>query len=402
LPPKFELKLVRPAGFQSPTKGPAEPDSIRQYSGVSWLPLNRTSSIVLALAGIVVLASMWGVYTSDGAVKARERDARSANADASGVGESAPTLEVSVGTAALKPTTEIVALAGVLEPLRSTWVAAELAGRIIEVPVEEFTPIESGALLVRLDSALPEAELIRATAAHSLAKSDLDRQQNLGRRSVASEAELDRARAEERRSYASLVEARTQLARTRITAPFDGLVNTLDFDPGAYVQPGTRIAEIVDVSRIELTVLVSDRQIDALRPGVKVRVRVDALGNESFEGRIARVGGAPRDDDQRYPVVVELDNAAGRLRPGMLARAQFEIGTTPAIRLPSGAVLREFELDYVFVLDDQNTVRRVRVSTRPVPFRSDQVEILDGLADGDRVAVSTIVQLHDGLRVLIR
>ena len=83
------------------------------------------------------------------------------------------------------------------------------------------------------------------------------------------------------------------------------------------MQPGTRIAEIVDVSRIELTLLVSDRQIEAMRPGATVQVRVDPLGNQPFEGRIARVGGAPRDEDQRYPVVVELDNAARRLRTRM-------------------------------------------------------------------------------------
>jgi membrane fusion protein (multidrug efflux system) len=369
---------------------------------VRWKWLNRTSATVLALTGLVVLLSYWGIYTSDGATKARERDARRAEAVASGPREAAPNLEVEVVTATKTPKTEIVELAGVLEPVRSTWVASELAGRIIEVPVEEYSPIEAGGVLVRLDSALPRAELIRATAAHDLAESELRRQQSLGRSSVASEAELERARAEERRSYASLLEARTQLERTRITAPFDGLVNSLDFDPGAYVQPGTRIAEIVDVSRIELTLLVSDRQIEAMRPGATVQVRVDPLGNQPFEGRIARVGGAPRDEDQRYPVVVELDNAARRLRPGMLARAQFEVGSAPAMRVPARAVLREFELDYVFVVDDRDSVRRVRVETRPVPFRPDQVEIEEGLADGDRVAVEAIAQLRDGMRVLVR
>jgi membrane fusion protein (multidrug efflux system) len=363
---------------------------------------NRTSSIVLALAGLIMLASFWGVYTSDGATKARERDARRAEAISSGPRQSTPTLEVTTVIASKTPSAEIVELAGVLEPVRSTWVAAELAGRILEVPVEEFSPIGAGGLLVRLDSALPEAELIRATAAHTLAQSELERQQSLGRRSVASEAELDRARAEERRSYASLVEARTQLARTRITAPFDGLVNSLEFDPGAYVQPGTPIAEIVDVSRIELTLLVSDRQIAAMQTGATVRVRVDPLGNATFAGRIARVGGAPRDDDQRYPVVVELDNTAGRLRPGMLARALFEVGSSSATRIPARAVLREFELDYVFVIDEGGIVRRVRVATRPVPFRPDQVEIEDGLRDGDRVAVDAIAQLRDGMRILVR
>ena len=146
----------------------------------------------------------WGFYTSDGAAKARERDARleAARAEGAGATGTTPTLEVEVQVARSIAETEIVELAGVLEPVRSTWVAAELAGRIVEVPAAEHSAVEQGALLVRLDGALPRAELIRAEASHALAESELARQRRLGSRSVASEAELDQAEAEERRTFA--------------------------------------------------------------------------------------------------------------------------------------------------------------------------------------------------------
>lgn len=362
----------------------------------------RPPVLVLAVALLIALASIWGFYTSDGAAKAREREARIEEALASGDNAIGPTLEVSVVAASPSTSVEIIELAGVLEPIRSTWVAAEIAGRILEVPAEEHAPIEKAGLLVQIDSALPRAELIRAEANHLLAKSELSRQERLGSRSVASESELDRARAEERRSYAAILEARTRLEHTRITAPFDGLVNSLDFDPGAYVQPGTPIAEILDLSQIEVTVLIGDRQVNSIRAGADVRVRVDALGSERFAGRVARVAGAPQDGGHRYPVVVLLENPEQRLRPGMLAQVLFEIGGSPAMRLPTRTVLHEFELDYVFVLDEHDAARRVRVTTRPVPFRPDQLEVLEGLAAGDRVVVSAVEQLRDGMRVLVR
>jgi len=372
---------------------------------VSWLQSNRTPLIVSSIALLVLLAGIWGVRTSDGSVKAREREARLAEAREGGQGAGAdatPTLVVEVSIAQRAPEPELAELAGTLEPIRSTMVAAELAARVVEVPATEHAPIAEGGLLVRLDDALPQAELVRASAAHELARSELERQRRLGSRSVASEAELDRAAAEERRTFAALLEARTRVGHTRITAPFDGLVNALDLDPGAYVQPGTPIAEVLDVSTIELTVALGDRQVRAIEPGTTVGVRVDALGNEIVEGRVARVGRATRSGTGRYPVVVELDNAEGRLLPGMLAHVRFELGRTPAIRIPSRAILREFELDYVFVLDAEDRAHRVRITTRPVPFRPDRMEVVDGLAEGDRVVTSAVLQLRDGLRVRTR
>lgn len=377
----------------------------------------RTPLLVLLIAVVVGAGAVWGFYTSEGAQKARERDERLAAARGGGAAaaeELAPTLEVEIEVAQRTPHAELVQLSGVLEPVRRTWVAAEIAGSIVEVPAREFQPIARGGLIARLDDALPRAELIRAEASHALAKAELRRQERLGRRSVASESELERAIAEERRSYAALLEARTRLSRTRIKAPFDGLVNVLDLDPGAYVQPGTPVAEILDTGTLEVTVRVGDRQVGSIAPGDRVRLRIDALGNRSFDARVARVGGAPRAGGQRYPVVVELpaaaegaadgDEAGGAERPrsGMLAEIRFEVGRRPSIRVPSAAVLREFELDYVFVVDGEDRARRRRVQTRPVPFRPDRVEIVAGLDEGDRFAVSGLEQLRSGVRVIAR
>jgi membrane fusion protein (multidrug efflux system) len=373
-----------------------------QTPAVALTPLKRTPLFVLSLAGLIFLGALWGFYSSDAAVKARERDDRLAAAQDAGPVRAAPTLEVETLRLSSEPGIQLVELSGVLEPIRSTWVAAETSGRIIEIGAAEHAPVSAGDLLVRLDSALPEAELIRAKANHQLAKDELERQQRLGSRSVASQAELDRARAEERRSYAALLEARTRLSHTRIEAPFDGLVNSLDLDPGAYVQPGTRIAEILDLSSIEVTVTVSDRQVGAIKVGAIATVRIDPLGNQITEGRVVRVGGAPQAETQRFPVVVELANPDGKLLPGMLAHVRLEIGQASSIRVPSGAVLHEFELDYVFVLDEENATYRKRVSTRPVPFRPDQIEIRDGLQEGDRIATTAVSQLRDGLRVIAR
>ena len=366
---------------------------------MSWLSEKRVPLVVLGVAGLVVGASCWGMYSSDGSVKARERASRLAAARDAAPSESGARPRVQSAVVARKPSSQVIELSGVLEPIRSTWVAAEIAGSILEVSAAEHAPIEAQGVLVRLDPALPQAQVIRAEASHALAKAELARQERLGSRSVASEAELDRALAEERRSFAALLEAQTRLGHTAIRAPFDGLVNSLDLDPGAYVSPGTPIAEVLDTSTLELTLPVSDRQVGAIEVGDRARVRIDPLGNRMVEGRVVRKGRAPQAATQRYPVVVALENQEGAMLPGMLAFALLDVGTVPAIRLPAKAVVREFELDYVFVIDADERVQRVRVATQPVPFRPDQLEVREGIEDGARVVVSGLAQLRDGVAV---
>ncbi len=373
-----------------------------QNPGVSQPPARRTSILVLALALVIGGIGFVVLRSSDGAVKAREREARLAAVAEGGPAEVGPSLEVSVLEVARSAQPEIVELTGVLEPIRQTWVAAQVAGQVVEVAAAEHAPIRAQGVLVRLDPALAEADRIRAEAAHRLARVELERQQTLGNQSVASKAELDRALSNERAAYAALLEARTRLEYTVIRAPFDGWVNALDLDPGTYVQPGTKVAQVLDFARIEVEVLVSDRQIAALEKGAKAQVRIDALGNAPFEGTLARVGRASEDESGRFPVVVVLENEAGRLAPGMVARVELALGAVPSIRVPARALLREFELDYVFVVDESDTARRVRIAAQPVPFRPDQVEVLEGLADGDRVVVSGLAPLRAGMRVRVR
>lgn len=374
-----------------------------QNPGVSQPPASRR--IPWIVYGLALFAGVVGfvlIRTSDGAVKAREREARLADAAAGGPAEVGPTLEVDVLSVDERAKSEIAELAGVVDPIRETWVASQVAGRIVSVPAAEHAPIGAGGVLVVLDPALPEADLVRAQAAHRLAKAELDRQQTLGSQSVASKAELDRALSSERIAWASLLEARTRLEYTKIRAPFDGWVNALDLDPGAYVQPGTRIAQVLDFSQVEVEVKVADNQIAAITKGAEARVRIDSLGNETFPGRIARASRASEDESGRFPVVVVLDNRDGRLAPGMVAQVELAFGAEPAIRIPARAVLHEFELDYVFVVDERDTVRRVRVEARPIPFRPDQVEIVTGLSSGDRVVVSGLAQLRSGMRVRVQ
>ena len=334
-----------------------------------------------------------------------------------------PVLTVEAATIGPSDTRTVVEVAGVLEPVRSVVIGAEVAGRVVSIEVEEHVPVAEGDTLVRLDQALPRAAverargaLLRAEATHELARSELKRRRDLAGQGVASLAELDRAESEERSGGAQVVEARaalldaeTRLEKTRIIAPFSGIVSALDLEPGAYLRPGDRVAELSDLSEIEVEVGVSGQEILALTDGDPVRLSVDAMRGRWFEGHVVRPGRTADPQTRRFPVPVRVPNPDGVLLPGMLGTVRFELGESrPSLRIPSRAVQSEFELEYVYILEPaagENAVavaRRQRVRTRSLPFRPEQLEVTDGLVGGESIAVSGLRELRDGLRVRTR
>ncbi len=313
----------------------------------------------------------------------------------------------------------LVEVAGVVEPIRSVVVAAEVEGRVIEVLAEEHAPVSAGDVLVRIDPVLlraaahrAEAEVERERAAHQLAELELAREQGLARRKVTSDAALERSESKARSSEAAVLvaraaleDARARLERSEVRAPFGGYIQRLDLDLGAYVRPGSDVAELIDLSTVEVRIEVTDREVVVLRTGDPVTVEVAVHSGEKFRGIIAAVGHAADSRVHKYPVTVRVSNAQERLLPGMIATVRLTLPASETLRIPRGAIRREFELEYVFTLEPDSNgwarAHRRRVVTRSVPFAPSVVEVISGLRDGERIAISGARELSDGLRVYV-
>lgn len=379
----------------------------------------RVSLVVAGLAGGLILVSVLLMANSPGARTARARAEKIAAAGEEPAARP-PALQVEAVRVRPSPAPVLVEIAATLEGVHSVVIGSEASGRVVEVTAGEHEPVEAGSVLVRLDDELAaaaveraRAALMRAGANLALARSQFGRQRNLSGKGVASAAEYDRSASEEQASEASVAEARAalheaeaQLEKTQIRAPFAGVVGRIELEPGAYVRAGDPVTELVDLSAVEVEIEVDDRQILALRPGHPVTLRVDAYPGERFEGRIRALARAPDRDSRKYPAPAVFPNPEGRLLPGMLGSVRLQVGEErPVLRVPRSAARREFELDYLFVLDARGrregvaVARKRRAVVRPVPFRPDLLDVSAGLEPGDVVAVSGVRELRDGLPV---
>ena len=386
--------------------------------------MNRTRFTVLLVAAAALVGGVLLYASSPAAVARREREARLEAArlgiEPSRRGAAHQALTVDAMRVERRPEPVMAEIPSSLKPIRAVSIAAEVEGRVISVDAVEHAPVEAGAVLLRLDPTLleaafrrAEAALVRARASRRLAELELVRQRGLAERQIASPAELDRAEREERSSWAAvaeaeaaLSEARAWLEKTRVRAPFAGVVSWLDLEVGAYLRPGDRVAEIVDISGIEIEVGVTDRQVVALHAGDRVQVQVDVWPDEEFEGEIHRIGRAADDQTQQYPVEILLPNPEERLLPGMLGLVRLQVGAERRVlQVPRRAVAREFEVDYAIVLAPSAGGRRAerrRIATRSVPFRPDLLEVTKGLESGEWLAVSRVRELSEGQSVAFR
>ena len=336
-------------------------------------------------------------------------------------GEGAAAIEVRTLAVAAAPQRDQALLSGVLEAKRRVRISSETTGRVLEVGAEELDAVEGEQLLVQVDPLRARVAVERAAAAVtraeselSLARTSLERQQSLKDRDVTSDSAFDDAsnrrrvaQATIRDARAQLEEARDELSKKTIQAPFAGVLSSFEIEPGEFVRVGQELGELLDLSTARTTLGLSDRQVVGVASGSRVAVRVEALPNEVFEGEILRVGVAAERDSRKFPVEVEIQNPEGRLLPGMIARVELALGGgQERIVVPREALVQEFDLRFVYLVlpDDDGVLRaqRRRVSVRDLPFDPSQVEVTAGLDVGDRVAVSGVRSLSNGTLVRSR
>jgi RND family efflux transporter MFP subunit len=224
-------------------------------------------------------------------------------------------------------------------------------------------------------------------------------------------AQIESARAARAESQSQLVSARTDLDRlsalesySRITAPFAGVVTKRYADTGALIQAGTAsetqsmpVVQLAEWSRLRLVVPVPESAVSQLSLGSAVQVHVSAM-NRDFEGRVARFADALSDETRTMHTEIDVENSDGSLKEGMYAEAKIILKQqNDALTIPIQALARNSTGGTVLIVDAQERVeeRQVKLGAES----SDQVEILAGLAENDRVVIGNRGEFRAGEKV---
>lgn len=189
-----------------------------------------------------------------------------------------------------------------------------------------------------------------------------------------------------------------QLTNAAITSPLTGTVTNRYVNPGEIVAPGAPLLTVAEMAVLKLQGTVGQEVVPLLAVGQKVGVTVDAFPGKEFQGEITQVGPVAAPTGQRFPVEVKVANP-GELKPGMTARAVIRLTGPEGIIIPASAVRYEAGEAFVFVLEASGLARRRAVTLGLQD--GERATVLKGLAAGERVAVSNVGVLQDGMLIRV-
>lgn len=293
---------------------------------------------------------------------------------------------------------DTVATVGEVRARAAVTVASEVTGRVVEVAVADGAAVEQGQVIVRLDDERERAALAAAVARANEARLQFERTRELAERNVAAQAQLDQQRAASRSADAAVQQARTAVERRTIRAPFAGEVGFILVDPGAIVQPGTPITQLTSPPPLRLRFRLPARYLAGLDVGDRVEGRTEAYPGRTFQGRVVTVEPTVDRASRTFAAEAEFTDPARRLRPGMFLDATVVLAEREGVLLvPEQAVLYEGPTVYVYCVDEEGRARRARITTGT--RRDGMVEVVEGLAEGDRVITEGVQKVTEGTRV---
>lgn len=311
---------------------------------------------------------------------------------------------VTVGTAELETSLwqDELQVTGELRAGRGVEVTTEAAGIVREIDFESGRTVAEGDLLVALDTDADRAELEGLRADARLAEITLQRKKRLRGRDLGSAAEFDEARARYRSAAAAVKAKEAVIAKKTIRAPFGGRLGIRLVDLGQYLEPGTPVVTLQDLDPIYVDFEVPQKRVAQLEPGRRLVLEVAGY-DDVFEGTIEAVSPKLERATRGFTARARIDNEDGRLRPGMYGDVRIEIGEPrPYLTVRQAAISYQPYGDTVWVVageDGQPVAERRTVRTGDT--RGDQVQILDGVEEGERVIVSGHHKLRAGSRLKI-
>jgi RND family efflux transporter MFP subunit len=323
---------------------------------------------------------------------------------------------------------QFVTASGKIEAENSANLSTRMMGYVTKIHVQVGQKVSSGQLLVSINNtdlqakkAQVDATILQATAGYNNAKKDYDRFVNLFKQQSASQKELDDMTARYEMAKAGLEGAKqmrnevmAQFSYSNITAPFTGVVTNTFVKEGDMANPGMPLVSIEGASRLQVTAMVSESDIAAIKKGMAVKVLVKS-SNASLNGKVNEVSVSAKNTGGQYLVKINLDKTDSSVLSGMFVNVQFPVAntihpsdseqakqtkTSEKVLVPESALVQQGQLTGIYTIGTGNIaiLRWLRIGKN----FGNQVEVLSGLSANEQYIVSAEGKLYNGAKISIR
>lgn len=319
--------------------------------------------------------------------------------DKAGARTPPPPVTVTAHVVAQTDWVDVVEALGTAQANESVTLTAKVTEVVRSVRFSDGDTVNRGDVLVELTGQAEVANLREAQASFNEAQQQLERMEPLVAQGTIPRAQLDTQRAARDSARARADAIRARLSERVITAPFAGVLGFRQVSDGALVTPGTVIATLDDLSLIKLDFSVPEILIATLRAGQMVTARSAAYSDREFTGTVTSVGSRVDPVTRSVQVRAEIPNPQMLIRPGMLMAVELMTQPRQTLVIPELALIQVGTRQSVFRIGDDDVVEQVPVRTGA--RRRGEVEIVEGLAAGDRIVLEGTGKLRGGMRVTV-
>lgn len=300
-------------------------------------------------------------------------------------------------------------ITGSVQPERRADLRAEVSSVVLQVLKENGDAVKKGDVLVKLDETAirdnvnsADDAVRNATQAFEQAERTVQRQKTLRASGMTSlqaldDAEVRRnaAQAEVSAAKARAVQARQQLQRTVVRAPFDGVVSDRKVSAGDTAAAGKELLKVIDPTSMRFAGRVTTDKIGMVKLGQTVSFRINGYGTQDFRGKVTRIDPAANDVTRQVEVYVAFaENNQPRVS-GLYAEGSIEASTVSALTVPENALVKNGDKSYAWKIADKK-LQKVDVQLGKRDQRTGNYEVKLGLNAGDTLMRNPGSNLKDG------
>lgn len=287
---------------------------------------------------------------------------------------------------------------GTLMPDEEVDLSFETSGKITGIFFNEGTPVLKGDLLGKINDRHLQAQLLKLEVQKKLLEEKEYRQRALLEKDAISQESYDQIVTELQSTEADILLVKARIAETELRAPFDGKIGLRYLSEGSYVSPNSKIARLVKIKPLKIEFSVPERYAGELKPGFPITFRVDGY-TELFYASVYAID--PKVDLNTRTIVVRAiyPNRNEEHKPGRYAGISLRLNEVHnAISIPTEALIPEMDGEKVYIY---KTGKAHKVLVKTGLRTESAIQIVEGINFGDTLITSGILQMREGLPVLL-
>lgn len=295
--------------------------------------------------------------------------------------------------------TDSLLLTGYMEAYSEIDIAAEAQGTITSLNVSLGEEKSKGSIIATIDDKLKKLAVQTAGISVAKLKKDLERYKNLYNGGSATEQQLNEAQTLHDNAEILLEQAEKQLSYATVKSPISGVIVKKQAEEGEYINIGSPIATIVDISRLKIKLNVSEANVYTLKLNDRAIITTDVYPGVTFEGNISFIS-SQGDDSHNYPVEIVIpNNSKYSLKSGTFANVLIKLPVVSgSLYIPRESLLGSIADASVYVAEnDKAVLRKIVVGSGNDKY----IKVISGLKEGEKVIVNGQINLSNNKKIKI-